>query len=106
MRLSYLHFALYSSVTVFITFHYECECTRLSISTFDSILKLMFICSCCDILMLVGCNYYGLIISVCVCVCFALFVIYFVGEGGTEEEGEREEFIYLNGFCFWPSYWA
>ena len=50
MRMSYLHFELYRSVIVFITFFSECECTCLLIITFDSILKLMFICSCCDIL--------------------------------------------------------
>ena len=54
MRLSYLHFALYRSVIVFITFYSECECTHLFISTFNSILKLMFICSCCDIVYYVG----------------------------------------------------
>ena len=34
--------------------------------------------------MLGGCNYYGLITMLLfsVCVCFALFVIYFVGGGG------------------------
>ena len=50
MRLFCLHFALCRSVIVFITFNSECECTCLFISTFDSILKLMFICSCCNII--------------------------------------------------------
>ena len=55
MRLSYLHFTLYRSVIVFITFYSECECTGcLFISTFESILKLMFICSSCDIIYYVG----------------------------------------------------
>ena len=44
MRLSYLHFALYRSVIVFITFYSECECMYMSLRQFiDSILKQMFI---------------------------------------------------------------
>ena len=51
---SYLHFALYRSVTVFIIFYSEYECTCLLISTFDSILKWMLNCSYCDIIYYVG----------------------------------------------------
>ena len=54
-RLSYARFALYRSVIVFITFYSECECTCLLISTFDSILKLMFICSYCHIIIIILC---------------------------------------------------
>ena len=87
------------------------------ISTFDSIFKLMFICSCYDIYnyitMLVVLNYYGLInitlslslslsLSLCMYVCALHFLSYTLLEGGglLRRKGEREEFIYLNGFCF------